>query len=63
MHRWLDENPEDELATVVREELTTEPAHYARPGREYLSWASSPSWLPLYSPTEATRYPKKLNRT
>ncbi|GAA2587114.1 MULTISPECIES: SAM-dependent methyltransferase [Streptomyces] len=38
MRRWLDENPDDELAPEVRAELTTEPAHYARYGREYLSW-------------------------
>ncbi|MEU9201335.1 methyltransferase domain-containing protein [Streptomyces sp. NPDC048332] len=38
MRRWLDENPDDELAPDVREELTTEPAHYARYGREYLGW-------------------------
>ncbi|MFF5338353.1 SAM-dependent methyltransferase [Streptomyces sp. NPDC013181] len=38
MRRWLDENPDDELAADVREELTTEPARYARYGREYLGW-------------------------
>ncbi|MFE5396217.1 SAM-dependent methyltransferase [Streptomyces sp. NPDC056568] len=38
MRCWLDENPDDELAPEVREELTTEPAHYARYGREYLGW-------------------------
>ncbi|MFF5897091.1 SAM-dependent methyltransferase [Streptomyces argenteolus] len=38
MRRWLDEHPDDELAPEVREELTAEPAHYARYGREYLSW-------------------------
>ncbi|WP_299535838.1 cyclopropane-fatty-acyl-phospholipid synthase family protein [uncultured Streptomyces sp.] len=38
MHRWLDRNPDDELAPVVREELTSEPARYARCGREYLGW-------------------------
>ncbi|CAM5566962.1 hypothetical protein SGRI78S_06589 [Streptomyces griseus subsp. griseus] len=30
--------PGRRLASEVREELTTEPAHYARYGREYLSW-------------------------
>ncbi|CAM5263470.1 hypothetical protein STENM327S_03179 [Streptomyces tendae] len=30
--------PGDELAPEVREELTTEPAHYARHGREYPGW-------------------------
>ncbi|WP_399936689.1 SAM-dependent methyltransferase [Streptomyces sp. BBFR25] len=38
MRRWLDENPDDELAPEVREELTTGPAQYARYGREYLNW-------------------------
>jgi SAM-dependent methyltransferase len=38
MRRWLDRNPDDELAPEVREELATEPARYARYGREYLGW-------------------------
>ncbi len=38
MRRWLDRNPDDELAARVREELTTEPAVYTRYGREYLGW-------------------------
>lgn len=38
MRRWLDENPSDELAPEVREELTTEPARYARSMREFLGW-------------------------
>jgi SAM-dependent methyltransferase len=38
MRRWLDQNPDDELAPEVREALTTEPAQYTRYGREYLSW-------------------------
>ena len=38
MRRWLDENPTDELAPQVREELTTEPARYARFMRELLGW-------------------------
>lgn len=38
MRRWLDRNPEDELAPVVREELTSEPARYARSTREHLGW-------------------------
>ncbi|MEU9640223.1 SAM-dependent methyltransferase [Streptomyces tendae] len=38
MRRWLDRNPDDELAPQVREELTTEPARHARYGREYLGW-------------------------
>lgn len=35
---WLDQNPEDELAPEVREELTSEPARYARYTREHLGW-------------------------
>lgn len=38
LRRWLDDNPDDELAADVRAELTTEPARYARYGREYLGW-------------------------
>lgn len=38
MRRWLDENPDDEMAPQVREELGLEPARYARYGREYLGW-------------------------
>ena len=38
LRRWLDQNPDDELAGEVREELTTEPARYARSTREYLGW-------------------------
>ncbi|MGD6749791.1 SAM-dependent methyltransferase [Streptomyces sp. BH105] len=38
MRRWLDANPDDELAAEVRAELTTEPARYTRYQREYLGW-------------------------
>jgi SAM-dependent methyltransferase len=38
LRRWLDQNPDDELAAEVRAELDTEPARYARYGREYLGW-------------------------
>ena len=38
MRRWLDENPDDELAPEVRAELTAEPARYTRYLREYLGW-------------------------
>ncbi|MFE6889235.1 SAM-dependent methyltransferase [Streptomyces sp. NPDC057694] len=38
MRRWLDENPDDDMAPEVREELTDEPARYARSTREYLGW-------------------------
>jgi SAM-dependent methyltransferase len=36
--RWLDENPDDELADELRAELTTEPVRHARYQREYLGW-------------------------
>ncbi|ONI85050.1 SAM-dependent methyltransferase [Saccharothrix sp. ALI-22-I] len=36
--RWLDENPDDELAPAMRAELDTEPARYVRYQREYLGW-------------------------
>ncbi|WP_306319578.1 MULTISPECIES: cyclopropane-fatty-acyl-phospholipid synthase family protein [unclassified Streptomyces] len=38
MRRWLDANPDDEMAAEVRETLTTEPARYTRYQREYLGW-------------------------
>ncbi len=38
MRRWLEANPDDELAEEVRDKLTTEPARYAASGREYLGW-------------------------
>lgn len=38
IRRWLDANPDDELAVEMRAELTTEPARYARYRREYLGW-------------------------
>lgn len=36
--RWLDANPDDELAADVRRELTEDPVRYARYQREYLGW-------------------------
>ncbi|MGW8529886.1 MULTISPECIES: hypothetical protein [Nocardiopsidaceae] len=38
LRRWLDRNPDDELAPEVRKELDAEPARYARATREYLGW-------------------------
>lgn len=38
MRRWLDRNPDDELAPEVRDALTSEPARYARATREHLGW-------------------------
>ena len=38
MRRWLDANPDDELAAEVRAQLTSEPERYAAYTREYLGW-------------------------
>ena len=38
MRRWLDANPDDEMANEVRASLTSEPAQYAAFSREYLGW-------------------------
>ena len=38
MRRWLEQNPDDDLAEEIRSKLTTEPARYATYTREYLGW-------------------------
>ncbi|MER6993824.1 methyltransferase domain-containing protein [Saccharopolyspora hirsuta] len=38
IRRWLDANPDDELAPEMRAELTTAPARHARYQREHLGW-------------------------
>ncbi len=38
MRRWLEANPDDELAKEVRAHLTTEPARHVAYTREYLGW-------------------------
>ncbi len=38
MRRWLEANPDDELAEEVRTKLTSEPERYAAYTREYLGW-------------------------
>lgn len=38
MRRWLETNPDDELAREVRAQLTSEPGRYAAFTREYLGW-------------------------
>lgn len=38
MRRWLEANPDDELAQKVRAQLTFEPVRYATYTREYLGW-------------------------
>jgi SAM-dependent methyltransferase len=38
IRRWLDANPDDELAPAFRVELTDDPLDYVRYRREYLGW-------------------------
>jgi SAM-dependent methyltransferase len=38
MRRWLEANPDDELAKDVRARLSSEPERYAAYTREYLGW-------------------------
>ena len=38
MRRWLEANPDDELAKEVRAQLTSEPERYASYTRKYLGW-------------------------
>ncbi|MGW5636777.1 SAM-dependent methyltransferase [Streptomyces sp. NPDC003832] len=38
MRRWLDANPDDELAADLRAELAAAPVQHARYQREYLGW-------------------------
>lgn len=38
MRRWLEVNPDDELAKEVRARLTTEPVRHVAYTREYLGW-------------------------
>ena len=38
MRRWLEANPDDELAKEVRTQLSSEPERYAAYTREYLGW-------------------------
>jgi len=38
MRRWLEANPDDELAEEVRSKLTSEPERHAAYTREYLGW-------------------------
>ncbi len=38
MRRWLEANPDDELAPEIRAQLSTEPERYATYTREYLGW-------------------------
>ena len=38
MRKWLDANPDDELAGEVRAQLTSEPERYASCTREYVGW-------------------------
>lgn len=38
MRRWLDANPNDDFASVVRDKLDSEPVRYATYTREFLGW-------------------------
>jgi SAM-dependent methyltransferase len=38
LRRWLDDHPDDELASEVRARLASEPERYAAHAREYLGW-------------------------
>jgi SAM-dependent methyltransferase len=38
MRRWLEANPDDEMAGEVRAQLTTEPKRYVTYTREHLGW-------------------------
>jgi len=38
MRRWLEANPDDEMAQEVRDKLTSEPERHAAYTREYLGW-------------------------
>ena len=38
MRRWLEANPDDEMAKEVRAQLTSEPERHAAYTREYLGW-------------------------
>jgi hypothetical protein len=40
IRRWLDSNPDDDLAAELRAELTTGAAQHARYQREYLGWGA-----------------------
>ena len=38
MRRWLEANPDDELAGEVQAKLASEPVRYTTYSREYLGW-------------------------
>jgi SAM-dependent methyltransferase len=38
IRRWLDQNPDDELAAQMRAELSTDPVRFVRYQREYMGW-------------------------
>lgn len=38
MRRWLESNPDDEMAQQVRDALSSEPLRYATHSREHLGW-------------------------
>jgi len=40
MRRWLEANPDDELAPEIRSQLTSEPVRFATYTREYVGWGA-----------------------
>lgn len=38
IRRWLDANPDDELAPAFRAELSADPVSHVRYRREFLGW-------------------------
>lgn len=54
MRRWLEANPDDELAPEVRSRLASEPVRYATYTREYLGWGVF-ALMPRRDSTQAVR--------
>ncbi|SEB16163.1 SAM-dependent methyltransferase [Marinobacterium iners] len=52
MRRWLEENPDDELAEEIRSKLSTEPERHAAYTREYLGWGVF-ALMPRLNPRKA----------
>lgn len=54
MRRWLEANPDDELAPEMRSRLASEPVRYATYTREYLGWGVF-ALMPRQDSTQAVR--------
>lgn len=63
MRRWLEVNPDDDLAKDVRAELASEPARYAAYTREYLGWGVFALMARLSSTRELHRRPPAAPNT